>query len=169
MKTVKQEQLYFKSKSNYDDLESEITRLEKERQSAENEHKLVHERLGNLLRAKDRDKAEMEGVWRDIKKISFKFRHLTSLVDCCQMMVDGTILLPKPRTDRPWSDDPIFDMYLEDQHWKRKKMGEEAWEECMKERMMGGGCLVLMSEGRSTVPFCRIATLSRERSKKDVD
>jgi hypothetical protein len=23
----------------------------------------------------------------------------------------------------------------------------------------GGGCLVLMSEGRSTVPFCRIAPL----------
>jgi hypothetical protein len=43
---------------------------------------------------------------------------------------------PKPRTDRAWSDDPIFDMYLEDQHRKRKKMGEEAWEKCMEEQMM---------------------------------
>ena len=134
MKYVKQENLYFKSGLNYDDLESEIARLEKERQSAENENTLVHERLGNLLRAKDRDKAE--DVWRDVEKISFKFRYLTSLVDHCQMMVDGTIPLPKPRTDRPWSDDPIFDMYLEDQYWKRKKMGEDAWEKCMEERMM---------------------------------
>jgi hypothetical protein len=52
------------------------------------------------------------------------------------MMANGTIPLPKPRTDRPWSDDPIFDMYLEDQDRKRKKMGEEAWQECMEERMM---------------------------------
>jgi hypothetical protein len=136
MKHAKQKQLFFKSGINYDDLESEIARLEKERQSAENEHKLVHERLGNLLRAKDRDKAEMEGVWRDIKKISLKFRYLTSLVDHCQMMKDGILPLPKPREDRAWSDDPIFDMYLEDQHRKRKKMGEDAWEECMEERMM---------------------------------
>jgi hypothetical protein len=136
MKYVEQKQLFFKSGINYDDLESEIARLEKERQSAENEHKLVHERLGNLLRAKDRDKAEMEGVWRDIKKISLKFRYLTSLVDHCQMMKDGILPLPKPREDRAWSDDPIFDMYLEDQHRKRKKMGEDAWEECMEERMM---------------------------------
>jgi hypothetical protein len=135
-KYVEQKQLFFKSGINYDDLESEIARLEKERQSAENEHKLVHERLGNLLRAKDRDKAEMEGVWRDIKKISLKFRYLTSLVDHCQMMKDGILPLPKPREDRAWSDDPIFDMYLEDQHRKRKKMGEDAWEECMEERMM---------------------------------
>ena len=136
MKYAKQKQPFFKSGINYDDLEGEIARLEKERQSAENEHKLVHERLGNLLRAKDWDKAEFEGVWRDIEKISFKFRYLTSLVDHCQMMVDGTIPLPKPRTDRAWSDDPIFDMYLEDQHRKRKKMGEDAWEKCMEERMM---------------------------------
>ena len=136
MKYVKQKQPYFKSGINYDDLESEIARLEKERQSAENEHKLVHERLGNLLETNDWDKAEFEGVWRDIKKISFKFRYLTSLVDHCQMMVDGTIPLPKPRSDRAWSDDPIFDMYLEDQHRKRKKMGEDAWEKYMEERMM---------------------------------
>jgi hypothetical protein len=101
MKYLKQKQLFFKSGINYDDLESEIIRLEKERQSAENEHKLVHERLGNLLRAKDRNKAEFEGVWRDIRKISFKFRYLTSLVEHCQMMVDGSIPLPKPRTDGP--------------------------------------------------------------------
>jgi hypothetical protein len=44
VKYVKQEQLFFKSGINYDDLESEIIRLEKERHSAENEHKLVHER-----------------------------------------------------------------------------------------------------------------------------
>ena len=136
MKYAKQKQPFFKSGINYDDLESEIARLEKERQSAENEHKLVHERLGNLLTAKDRDKAEFEDVWREIRKISFKFRYLTSLVDHCQMMANGVLPLPKPRADRPWSDDPIFDMYLEDQHWKRKKMGEEAWEECMEERMM---------------------------------
>jgi hypothetical protein len=136
MKYVKQKLPGFKSGINYDDLESEIARLEKERQSAENEHKLVHERLGNLLEAKDRDKAEFEGVWRDIKKISFKFRYLTNLVDCCQMMKDGILPLPKPRTDRPSSDDPIFDMYLEEQYWKRKKMGEDAWEKCMGERMM---------------------------------
>jgi hypothetical protein len=95
MKYVKQKHPGFKSGINCDDLESEIARLEKERQCAENEHKLVHERLANLLRAKDRDKAEFEGVWRDIKKISFKFRYLTSLVDHCQMMVDGTLPLPK--------------------------------------------------------------------------
>jgi hypothetical protein len=136
MKYEKQKQLFFKSGINYDDLESEITRLEKKRQSAENEHKLVHERLGNLLRAKDRDKAEFEDVWRDIEKISFKFRYLTSLVDHCQMMKDGILPLPKPREDRAWSDDPIFDMYLEDQDRKRKKMGEDAWEKCMEERMM---------------------------------
>src|SRR3974390_3096873 len=136
MKYAKQKQPYFKSGINYDDLESEIAGLEKERQSAENEQKLVHERLGNLLETNDWDKAEFEGVWRDIRKISFKFRYLTSLVDHCQMMVDGTIPLPKPRADRPWSDDPIFDMYLEDQHRKRKEMGEDAWEKCMEERMM---------------------------------
>jgi hypothetical protein len=128
MKYVEQKQVFFKSGINYDDLESEIARLEKKRQSAENEHKLVHERLGNLLRAKDRDKAEMEGVWRDIEKISFKFRHLTSLVDHCQMIKDGTAPLPKPRTDRPSSDDPIFDMYLEDQHRKRKEGREDPWD-----------------------------------------
>jgi len=128
MKYVKQKQLYFKSGINYDDLETEIARLEKERQCAENEHKLVHERLGNLLRAKDRDKAEFEAVWRDIEKISFKFRRLTSLVDHCQMIKDGTLPLPKPRTDRPSSDDPIFDMYLEDQHRKRKEGREDPWD-----------------------------------------
>jgi hypothetical protein len=98
MKYAKQKQLFFKSGINCDDLESEIARLEKERQSAENEHKLIHERLGNLLRAKDQDKAEMEGVWRDIEKISFKLRYLTSFVDHCQMMVDGTI--PPSQTTR---------------------------------------------------------------------
>jgi hypothetical protein len=128
MKYGKQKQQYFKSGINYDDLETEIARLEKERQSAENEHKLVHERLGNLLEAKDRDKAEFEAVRRDIEKISFKFRYLTSLVDCCQMMVDGTIPLPKPRTDRAWSDDPIFDMYLGNQHRKRKEGREDPWD-----------------------------------------
>ena len=80
MKYAKQKQLYFKSGINYDDLESEITRLEKERQSAENEHKLIHERLGNLLRAKDRDKAEFEGIWRDSEKIDFKLIYLNALV-----------------------------------------------------------------------------------------
>ena len=79
MKYAKQKQPYFKSGINYDDLESEIARLWKERQSAENEHKLVHERLGHLLEANDWDKAE--DVWRDIEKISFKFRYLTSLVE----------------------------------------------------------------------------------------
>jgi hypothetical protein len=42
MKYVKQKLPGFKSGINYDDLETEIARLEKERQSAENEHTLVH-------------------------------------------------------------------------------------------------------------------------------
>ena len=68
MKYVKQKLPGFKSGINYDDLESEITRLEKERRSAENEHKLVHERLASLLETNDWDKAEFEGVWRDSRK-----------------------------------------------------------------------------------------------------
>jgi hypothetical protein len=112
MKYVKQKLPGLKSGINYADLESEIARLEKERQSAENEHKLVHEWLGNLLRAKDWDKAEFEGVWRDAEKIDFKLTYLTRLVDHCQMIKDGNISPPKPRTDRAWSDDPIFDRYL---------------------------------------------------------
>ena len=93
MKYVKQKLPGFKSGINYDDLESEIARFEKERQSAENEHKLVHERLASLLETNDWDKAEFEGVWRDSEKIDFKLIYLTSLVDRCQMIKDGTVHL----------------------------------------------------------------------------
>jgi hypothetical protein len=51
------------------------------------------------------------------------------------MMRDGIIPLPKPRTDRAWSDHPVFDLYLEEQHRKRKEMGEVAWKKYMGERM----------------------------------
>ncbi len=101
MKYVKQKLPGLKSGINYDDLESEIARLEKERQSAEK---------------------------RDSEKIDFKLIYLTRLVDHCQMIKDGTISPPKPRTDSTWSDDRFIDMYLEDQHWKRKEMGEERLE-----------------------------------------
>ena len=128
MKYVKQKLPGFKSGINYDDLESEIARFEKERQSAENEHKLVHERLASLLETNDWDKAEFEGVWRDSEKIDFKLIYLTRLVDHCQMIKDGTISPPKPRTDRAWSDDPIFDRYLENQYRKRKEKREDPWD-----------------------------------------
>ena len=125
MKYVKQKLLGFKSGINYDNLESEIERFEKERQSAENEHKLYTNGSQTYLEQRTGTKAEFEGVWRDVEKISFKFIYLTGLVERCQMMVDGTIPLPKPRTDRAWSDDPIFDMYLENQYRKRKEKRED--------------------------------------------
>ena len=80
MKYVKQKLPGFKSGINYDDLESEIARLEKERQSAENEHKLVHERLANLLGAKGLGQS---GIRRRLagqhEKIDFKLDVLTQI------------------------------------------------------------------------------------------
>jgi hypothetical protein len=51
------------------------------------------------------------------------------------MMLDGSVPLPKPRTDRSWSEDPFFDMILAEQHRKKKEMGIEAWEKYKEERM----------------------------------
>jgi hypothetical protein len=144
MKYVKQSQICFKSGINYNDLENEINRLQIEHQSAEEKQKLAREKLDNLFETNGWDKAEFEGIWGDIEKSARRLRYLSSLIDCCQMMKDGIIPLPKPRTDRAWSDHPIFDMYLEDQHRKRKEMGEDAWEKYMEERMMEDDCLVLM-------------------------
>jgi hypothetical protein len=71
-----------------------------------------------------------------MSKSNRRLRYLASLLHKCQIVKGGIISLPKARTDRAWSDDPIFDMYLEDQHRKRKEMGEDAWENYMEERMM---------------------------------
>ena len=51
------------------------------------------------------------------------------------MVKDGSVPLPKPRTDRPWSEDPFFDMILAEQHRKKKEMGIEEWEKYKEERM----------------------------------
>jgi hypothetical protein len=136
MKYAKPQQICINTGINYNDLENEINRLQIEHQSAENKHKLAQERLDKLLQTDSWDEAEFEGASRDVQKSSRRLRYLASLLHNCQMVKDGIIPLPKPRTDRTWSDDPIFDMYLEDQHWKRKEMGEDAWKKYMEERMM---------------------------------
>ena len=136
MKYAKPQQICFDTGINYNDLENEISRLQIEHQSAEEKQKLAREKLDNLLETNGWDKSEFEGIWGDIEKSARRLRYLSSLIDCCQMMKDGIIPFPKPRTDRAWSDHPIFDMYLEDQHRKRKEMGEDAWEKYIEERMM---------------------------------
>ena len=116
MKYAKPQQICISTGINYNDLENEINRLHVEYQSAENEHKLAQEKLDKLSETHGLDKAEFEGASRDVKKSSCRLRYLASLLHNCQMMKDGITPLPKARTDRAWSDHPIFDMYLEDQH-----------------------------------------------------
>ena len=94
MKYVKQSQLCFNTGINYNDLENEINRLEIEHQSAEEKQKLAQEKLDET---NGWDKAEFEGIWRDIEKSARRLRYLSSLIDCCQMMKDGILPFPKPR------------------------------------------------------------------------
>jgi endonuclease YncB( thermonuclease family) len=135
MEYAKPRQICIRSGIDYNDLENEINRLQIEHRSAENEHKLAQEKLDKLLETDGWDKSEFKGASRDVKKSSRRLRYLSSLLHNRQMVKEGIIPLPKPNTDRAWSDDPIFDMYLEEQHRKRKEMGEDAWEKYMEERM----------------------------------
>ncbi len=75
MKYAKPQQLCFNTGINYNDLENEVNRLEIEHHSAEEKQKLAQERLDKLLQTDGLDKAEFEGIWRDVQKSSRRLRY----------------------------------------------------------------------------------------------
>ncbi len=128
---IKFPQTCYKSEINYNDIDNEIARLEMERQSVETEYKVLCNKLQGCLDNKNWDEKEYDRIFREFGRRQDRLFYLNEKIIGCQMVKDGSVPLPKPRTDRSWSEDPFFDMILAEQHRKKKEMGIEAWREYM--------------------------------------
>ena len=102
-------QICCKSDINYNDIDNEIARLEMKRQSVETECNILCNKLQGCLDNKNLDQKEYDRISREFGRSQDRLFYLNEKIIRCQMVKDGSVPLPKPRTDRSWSEDPFFD------------------------------------------------------------